>query len=169
MSRIIDFAVYCTTDQKSTYTGLDGNSRLNVVKKFYTDNGLEIPASVTVTTSKKGSYLTKDEKIGIQSAYINALKFGEVPAELENNFEAITNPDVVAMFSETLPYSEAVKTFGASVVSAKMIDGLPTKLNEDFHKIRRFEVPASVAISEIPAFIKALQKIFDEATKTEAK
>lgn len=167
MSKIQDFAVYVTTAQKSTFTGLDGNSRLNVVKKFYTDNKLEIPVSISVTTTKKGSYLTKDEKISIQSAYISELKSGNVSKETEKNFQAVTDPDKVVTFTETLVYSEAVKNFGPAVVAAKMIDSMPVSINEDFHKIRKFTVPANIAINEIPAFIKELQAIYDSATKPE--
>ena len=167
MSKIQDFAVYVTTAQKSTFTGLDGNSRLNVVNKFFEDRKIEKPVSITVTTTKKGSYLTKDEKLAIQSAYISELKAGKVSEETEKNFEAVTDPEKVVTFSETLIYSEAVKNFGPAVVSAKMIDLLSVKDNEEFHKIRKFEVPASVAISEIPAFIKELQKIYEEAKKQE--
>lgn len=163
MSRINEFAVYCTTSQKSTFTNLDGNSRLNVVNKFYKDKGLKKPVSITVSTSKKGTYLTKDEKIRIQLDYINALKSGEVSDELENNFKAVTSPDAVATFSETLVYSDAVKEFGPAIVAAKMIDGLSVPDLDEFHKIRKFEVPANIAIDEIPAFIKALQAIYDTA------
>lgn len=167
MSKIQDFAVYATTAQKATFTSLDGNSRLNVVKNFYKENSLEIPVSVTVSTSKKGSYLTKDEKINIQSEYIKALQSGNITPELENNFKAVTSPETVATFSETLPYNEAVSVFGPAVVAAKMIDGLTTSLNEEFHKVRKFDVPANIAISEIPAFIKELEKIYKAATVTE--
>lgn len=167
MSRINEFAIYCTTAQKATFTSLDGNSRLNVVNKFYSEKGLEKPVSITVTTSKKGAYLTKDEKINIQSEYIKALQAGNVTPEMQGNFDAVCNPDAVCTFSETLPYSDAVKNFGPSVVAARMIDGMSVKDNEEFHKVRKFDVPANVAISEIPAFIKALQSIYDNATKGE--
>lgn len=167
MSRLDNFAAYVTTAQKATFTSLDGNARLNVVKNFYKENSIEIPVSVTVSTSKKGSYLTKDEKISIQMEYIKALQSGNVTPEMENNFKAVTNPETVATFSETLPYSEAVSVFGPAVVAAKMIDCLTTSLNEEFHKVRKFDVPAAVAISEIPAFIKALEKIYKAATVTE--
>jgi hypothetical protein len=167
MSKIQDFAAYVTTAQKSTFTGLDGNSRLNVVNNFYNEKGLEKPAAIVVTTQKRGSYLSKDEKLSIQSAYIAALKSGKVDEEIESNFEAVNDPAKVATFSRSLPYSEAVKEFGPAIVAAKMIDGMPVTFNEEFHKIRQFEAPAAIAVSEIPAFIKALQAIFDEATKPE--
>lgn len=166
MSKIQDFAVYVTTAQKATFTSLDGNSRLNVVKNFYKENSLEIPVSVTVSTSKKGSYLTKDEKIMIQAEYIKALQSGTVSETIKSNFDAVCNPDAVCTFSETLPYSDAVKNFGPAVVASKMIDALSVKDNEEFHKVRKFDVPAAVAVSEIPAFIKALQSIYD-ASKAE--
>ena len=169
MSKITDFAVYCTSAQTANFTSLDGNSRLNVVKNFYKENSLILPTSITLSTSKKGTYLTKDEKIRIQSDYIKALQAGTVSNEMQANFDAVCNPDNVATFSETLVYSEAVKNFGPAVVAAKLIDGLSVTDNEKFHKIRKFDVPASVAISEIPAFIKALQAIFDEATKQPEK
>lgn len=165
MSKIQDFAVYCTTAQKTTFSAMDGNARLNVVNAFYQGKGLEKPVSITVSTSKKGNYLTKDEKIMIQTSYINAMQSGNVTPELENNLQAVFNPENVATFSETLIYSDAVKNFGPAVVASKMIDALSVSDNEEFHKIRKFDVPASVAISEIPAFIKALQKIYDESTK----
>ena len=131
MSKIQDFAVYVTTAQKATFTSLDGNSRLNVVKNFYKENSLEIPVSVTVSTSKKGSYLTKDEKINIQAKYIKALQSGNVTPELENNFKAVTGPETVATFSETLPYNEAVSVFGPAVPLGDpdgfvlFLDGMP--------------------------------------------
>lgn len=165
MSKIQDFAVYCTSEQKATFTSLDGNARLNVVKNFYKENSLTIPSSITVSTSKRGSYLTKDEKIAIQMEYIQALQSGNITPELENNFKAVTDSAAVATFSETLVYSAAIKEFGPAVVAAKLIDALSVADNEKFHKIRKFDVPASVAISEIPAFIEELKKIYDSATK----
>ncbi len=169
MSRLTDFAVYITTAQKSSYSGLDGNSRLQVVKAFYRSKGLELPASITVSTSKKGAYLSKDEKMSIQFAYIEALKSGNVPEELEKRFAAVVNPEAVCTFAKTLPYSEAVKEWGPAVVASKLVDAFSVADNEEFHKIRKFDVPAAVAVSEIPAFIKALQAIYDESTKVESE
>ncbi len=165
MSRIIDFAVYCTTGQKATYTSLNGTGRHNVAKDFYKSHNLDLPVSITITTTKKGSYLTKNEIILIQSEYIEALRSGAVSEELENNFKATTSPDLSVTFSETLPYKEALKEFGPAIVAAKMIDSLPVELNEEFHKIRKFDVPADIDIKEIPAFIKALQEIYDKSQK----
>lgn len=164
MNKIENFAKYCTTAQKATFTSLDGNSRLNVVTAFYNENGINLPSVITVSQSKKGVYLTKDEKIQIQSAYISALVSGTVSEEIENNFRAVTDSEAVATFSETLPFSEAVKSFGPAIVAAKMIDNLSVSDNEKFHKVRKFDVPANVAISEIPAFIKALETIYKENT-----
>ncbi len=167
MSRIAEFASYCTSSQVSTFTGLDSASRLTVVKEFYSSHKLEIPASITVTTTKKGTYLTKDEKLAIQSAYIIESKTGKISPLTESNLDAVLNPDAVATFSETLPFSKAISKdgFGPSVVASKMIDSLSPSLNEEFHKIRKFDVPASIAISEIPAFIKELQAIYDANQK----
>ena len=103
MSKIQDFAVYVTTAQKSTFTGLDGNSRLNVVNNYYNEKGLEKPAAIVVTTQKRGAYLSKDEKLTIQSVYIAALKAGKVSEEIEANFEAVSDPAKVATFSRSLP------------------------------------------------------------------
>ena len=165
MARINEVAAQITSAQKANYSALDGNSRLSVVKKFYKEKGLEIPVSITVTSSKKGNYLTKDEKIALQNSYISALISGNVTEEVKNNFDAVNNPDKVATFSETLPYNEAVQNFGAAVVAAKMLDGLSVSDNEEFHKVRKFEVPALVAISEIPALIEALQEIYKSSNK----
>ena len=165
MARINEVAAQITSAQKANYSALDGNSRLSVVKKFYKEKGFEIPVSITVTSSKKGNYLTKDEKIALQNSYISALISGNVTEEVKNNFDAVNNPDKVATFSETLPYNEAVQNFGAAVVAAKMLDGLSVSDNEEFHKVRKFEVPALVAISEIPALIEALQEIYKSSNK----
>ncbi len=167
MSRLTDFAAYITTAQKTTYSALDANSKLSAVKAFYQSKGLELPASITVTTQKKGLYLTKDEKLSIQAAYIKAMKSGNVSEELEGQFEAVVNPGAVCTFSQTLVYSEAVKVFGPAVVAAKMIDALSVSDNEEFHKVRKFDVSASVAVSEIPAFIKELQAIYDASKAVE--
>lgn len=102
----------------------------------------------------------------IQAEYIKALQSGTVSETIKSNFDAVCNPDAVCTFSETLPYSDAVKTFGPAVVASKMIDALSVKDNEEFHKVRKFDVPAAVAVSEIPAFIKALQSIYN-ASKAE--
>lgn len=169
MSKLQDFAGFITTAQRATFTALDGNSRLNVVKDFYKSHELTKPVTITVTSTKRGGYLTKDEKLAIQSAYISALKAGNVSEELENNFAAVTDAEAVATFSETLPYTDAVKTFGPAVVAAKMIDALDVTLNEEFHKIRKFDVPAAVDIAEIPAFIKELEKIYKAATTPAAE
>lgn len=166
MSKIQDYALYITSAQKSNYTALDGNSRLNVMKVFYKENNLSLPASVTVKESKKGSYLTKDEKIAIQNEYIKELQSsGKVSEQTANNFAAVNNPEEIATFSETLPFGEAVKTFGSAIVAAKMKDALNVSLLEKFNKIRKFDVPASVAISEIPELIKELQAIYENNSK----
>ncbi len=163
MTKLSNYATYITTGRKATFSSLSGLERLNAVKSFYNSKGLELPASITVTTSKRGARLTQAEKISIQGEYISALKAGEVSTELEARFEAVMNPDAVCTFSACLPYSEALKEWGFEVVAAKMIDLLSVADNEDFHKIRKFDVPAAVAISEIPAFIKELQAIYDAA------
>lgn len=98
--------------------------------------------------------------------YIKALQAGKMTPELENNLKAVTDPSSTATFSETYTYPEAVKALNPAVIAAKLIDALPVKMNEEFHKIRRFDVPAAVSISEIPAFIEELRKIY-ESQKSE--
>ena len=166
MSRLSDFATYVTSQQQSSYSNLDGNGRLNVVNKFYADKGLERPTSITLATSTKGIYLSKDDKLKIQMDYIKALQAGKMTSELENNLKAVTDPSSTATFSETYTYSEAVKALNPAIVAAKLIDALPINMNEEFHKIRKFDVPAAVSVSEIPAFIEELKKIY-ESQKTE--
>lgn len=163
MSRISDYAAYITSAQKSSFTALDGSGRLSVVKGFYQSKGLELPVSITVTTQKRGAYLSKDEKIKIQGEYIQALQSGSVTNVVKANFEAVVNPDAVCTFSKSLGYSEALKEWGPAVVASKMIDSLSVADNEEFHKVRKFDVPAAVAVSEIPSFIKELQAIYDAA------
>ena len=161
MSRLSDYAAYITSPQQSSFSSLDGNSRLNVVNAFYADKGLERPQQITLTSSVKGIYLSKDDKLKIQMDYIKALQAGKMTSELENNLKAVTDPSSTATFSENYTYSEAVKALNPAVVAAKLIDALPVKCNEEFHKIRKFNVPASVSISEIPAFIEELRKIYE--------
>lgn len=165
MSKVKDYAAYITAARKATYTSMTGLERLNVVKSFYNSKGLSLPASITVTTPKRGARLTQAEKISIQGEYISAMLAGKVSEELEARLKAVNNPDAVCTFTKCLPYSEALKEWGFDVVAARLIDALSVADNEEFHKIRRFEVPASVAVSEIPAFIKELQAIYDEKTK----
>ena len=169
MSKLSDYAAYITAARKATYTGMAGQERLNAVKSFYNSKGLNLPASITVTSSKRGARLTQAEKISIQGEYIAALQAGNVSAELEARFAAVKNPDAVCTFSSCLSYSEALKEWGAEAVAAKMIDALSVADNEEFHKIRKFDVPAAIAVSEIPAFIKELQAIYDAAVETETE
>lgn len=166
MSKVKDYAVYITTARKATYTSMTGFERLNVVKSFYNSKGLSLPASLTTTTSKLGARLTQPEKIKIQGEYISALQAGNVSEELEARLKAVNNPNAVCTFTSCLSYSEALKEWGVDIVAARLIDALSVADNEEFHKNRKFEVPASVAVSEIPAFIKELQAIYDAAAET---
>lgn len=163
MSKINDFAVYCTSEHTAPFSKHNGLAQLNIVKDFYKDNGLEIPASVTVTTSKNAGRLTKDEQIAIYAA---ALK-GE--NEALANVAKIGNSDEKVTFTKTYTYSELLADFAPAVVASKLIDNLSVSDNEKFSAIRKHTAPADIAISEIPAFIKALQSIYDEATKPEKK
>jgi len=167
MLKLSDYANYVTSQQKSSYGALDGNGKLNAIKKFYKDNDLNLPGQITLTSSTKGIYLSKDQKLKIYKDYFTAMQAGKVTPEMQQNVKAAENTDEVATFSETYAYSEAVKALGPAVVAAKLIDALPVKLNEEFHKIRKFDVPAPVSISEIPAFIEELKKIYEASQKAE--
>ncbi len=167
MSRLSDYAAYITAAQKSSFTALDGAGRLAVVKGFYNSKSLELPVSITVATQKRGAYLSKDEKIRIQAEYIQALQSGNVSDSVQANFNAVVDPDAVCTFAKTLGYTDALKEWGPAVVAAKLLDALSVADNEEFHKIRKFDVPAAVAVSELPAFIKELQAIYDAAQAVE--
>ena len=165
MSKLSDFAAYCTSAQSSSFTALDGNSRLNVVKDFYNSKGLELPGTITITSTTKVSRLTKDERNAVSYSYAIAVAKGETPSEeMLNNLLALSDPEKSITTTKSAPYKESIKEFGASVVAAKLIDALSVSDNDEFHKIRKFDVPASVDISEIPAFINELAQIYANST-----
>lgn len=170
MSKLQDFALYITSAHTASFTALDGMQRLEAVKDFYNKKGLTLPPCITVTSTKKVAYLSKDERNAITNAVaLAAINGEEITVEMKQNVLAVNNPDATITTTKTESYKNAVETFGASVVAAKLIDGMNATNNEEFHKIRKFDVSASVDISTIPAFIKELQKIYNESHKTETE
>ena len=169
MTKLAQIALQITSAQESSFTALDGNSRLEAVKNFYRNNGLDLPAVITVTTTKKASYLSKDEKMNIRDEYIAMLENGNDDETIRANYKACKTEDGTITFTKTVTYSVSVLEFGAAVVAAKLIDGLDASKNEAFHKIRKHSIPAAVDIESIPAFIKELQKLYDEAHKSDNK
>lgn len=167
MSKISNFAIYCTSAHESNYTNLNGVERLNAVKDFYKSNDLVLPETITVTTEKRVGRLNKDERNEISLKYaLAAAKGEEITEEMTSNLLALSDPEKSVKTTTSKSYAESVPFFGESVVAAKLIDALPTDKNESFHKIRKFAVPASIAVEEIPQFIEELRKIY-KASQTE--
>ena len=133
---------------------INGISRYESIKDYYTENGLDFPVSLTFVTTKNAARLTKDEQISIYAA---ALK-GDTEA-LEN-VSKIGNADAKVTFTDTVAFSEAVSLKGYSVTAAKLVDLLSVSDNEKYNKVRKDSRPLFDK-SEIPAIIKVLQSMME--------
>lgn len=154
MSKLSEVAKALTSERTATWSQMTGAERLEAVKAFYRERNIALPTSITVVTRKPARLLTKDETIAIMAAALNG------DEDARKNYELTKDPAAMIIIAKDCkPFGLAAAAFGPDVVAAKMIDALSVSQNEEFHKIRKFRVPATVAISAIPAFIAELQKL----------
>ena len=155
MTKLEILANSLTSPASVSYHRANGLQKIEILKQFTT-----LPAVVTETKTQSVKSLNKDQKIGLLMAALN-------PAATEGekmNAAALTSNDESAKvtFSETLGYNDALNSWGALRVAAAIFDGLDAATIEKISTTRKFDLPAELDINAIPAFIEALQAIYNE-------
>ena len=157
--------------QNKSWTDLNSVSKYDVICKFYKDNNIAIPASITFENTPNVENLNKDTKIALLSALSLKQLSGETLTETEtDNLKALIKGTGKIDVSETLTMKQALESekFGYNRVANYLRKALaasnPAKY-EELQNIRAFEEKPMFAVTQIDAIIAQLQTIKAEQTK----
>lgn len=163
MTQLSKVAEALTSAQMVSFGAASSRERYQIVKSFYREEGLELPPCLTFTESRSAARLSKDDKLAIAAELIQAMQSGDAATieAAQANYKVATTGEGSVKTSTTYSLNEALDKEGPGRVALALKDRLNLNQVEKFQEVRKWRVPAAVAVCEIPAFIKELQAIYD--------